>query len=79
MDYLQTLGAIAPKFSLGDRVIAIIHDPDEGTFQDPATVTGLCWLGDHWEYFLLFDGYEYSSCDWSSEDIALRADEPIAA
>jgi hypothetical protein len=71
MHYFQKLGATAPKFSIGDRVIATIIDPDEGTFHDPATVVGMVWLGSRWEYFLLFDGYDYSNCDWSSEEMAL--------
>jgi hypothetical protein len=74
MQYFQALGATAPRFSIGDRVIATIIDPDEGTFHDPATVAGMVWLGSRWEYFLLFDGYDYSTCDWSSEEISLMAE-----
>jgi hypothetical protein len=71
MNHYETLGAMAPKFVIGDRVIATITDPDEGTFHDPATVTGLVWLGTHWEYFLLFDGYDYAACDWSGNELSL--------
>jgi hypothetical protein len=74
MQYFQALSATVPQFFIGDRVVATITDPDEGTFHDPATVTGMVWLGDRWEYFLLFDGYDYSACDWSGEQLTLRAE-----
>ena len=71
MNHYDAIGATAPRFLIGSRVIATITDPDEGVFHDPATVTGLAWLGDHWEYFLLFDGYDYSSCDWTGNELSL--------
>lgn len=74
MNHYETLGAMAPKFVIGDRVIATTTDPDEGTFHDRATVAGMLWLGTHWEYFLLFDGYDYTCCDWSSEEMTLMAE-----
>ncbi|AFY80184.1 hypothetical protein [Oscillatoria acuminata] len=73
MHYFRIPGIKAPKFVIGDQVIATIVDPAEGTFHDPATVTGMVWLGTHWEYFLLFDGYDYSACDWSSNELTLTA------
>lgn len=78
MHHFGIQGASAPNFVIGDRVIATITDPDEGTFQDPGIVTGMVWLGTHWEYFLLFDGYDYSDCGWAREELTLTAhSQPI--
>ncbi|MGL4503614.1 MAG: hypothetical protein ACRCU2_31430 [Planktothrix sp.] len=61
--------AIAPKFSLGQQVLCSITDPDEGLFVSPAIVSGLVFLEDHWNYALMFEGFNGSDFGWNEGEL----------
>ncbi|MCT7970368.1 hypothetical protein NG799_29060 [Laspinema sp. D1] len=70
MDYLRTLGATNPKFSLGDRIIATSNDPDAGvTHTLEATISGMVWDDDRWDYALKFDGYRGADFGWGEHEL----------
>ena len=70
MQYFQALGATAPKFFIGDRVLTSVNDPDEGLFTSPAIVAGLVWDSDHWDYAVMFEGYESSDFGWNEGELS---------
>ena len=70
MQYFQALGATAPKFFIGDRVLTSVVDPDEGLFTSPAIIAGLVWDSDHWDYAVMFEGYESSDFGWLEAELS---------
>lgn len=70
MQYFQALGATAPKFFIGDRVLTSVNDPDEGLFTSPAIIAGLVWDSDHWDYAVMFEGYESSDFGWNEGELS---------
>jgi hypothetical protein len=87
MNHFDAIGATAPKFSIGDRVLTSVTDPDEGLFIAPAIVAGLVWDVNCWSYAVMFEGYASSDFGWdegelepleeSSRDSQLSPNSPI--